>query len=349
MNLFPSRTAALGGVQAAYLRVGLLLLFGLAAIVGLVLFLGGAKVRHPMHFETYFQESVQGLEVGSAVKYRGVTLGRVTQTALVSADYDTSGTADIGAPTFRMILVRFEVDADRIRRDLDTATAIRLGLRARLASQGITGLTYLELDFVDPQRFPAQAVPWHPRDAYLPSMPSTIAQVQSAAERLIARLQEVDVERLAASVQQVLDDVHVGLASGDAHQALAAATLLLNTLNAGVEGADLPGMATDLKATSGAVRTLAQGNQTKELLAGATRAVDRLDEAAKGLPALLASLQATIRRLDAGAADMQADLAPVLRDARAAATNLRETSEDLRRYPAGVLLGGPPPRTAPAR
>jgi len=97
------------------------------------------------------------------------------------------------------------------------------------------------------------------------------------------------------------------------------------------------------------VRTLAQGNQTKELLAGATRAVDRLDEAAKGLPALLASLQATIRRLDAGAADMQADLAPVLRDARAAATNLRETSEDLRRYPAGVLLGGPPPRTAPAR
>jgi paraquat-inducible protein B len=349
MNLSFSPAAAVSGVQAAYLRVGLLLLFALAAIVGFVFFLGGAKVRHAEHFETYFQESVQGLDVGSPVKYRGVTLGRVTETALVSATYEPNDLAETRAPTFRLVMVRFEVDADRIRRNIDAATAIQLGLRARLASQGLTGLSYVELDFVDPQRFPAQSVPWQPRDAYLPSMPSTIAQVQSAAERLVARLQGVDVERLAASVQQVLDDAHVELTSGDAHQTLAAATALLKTLDAGVEGADLPGTAADLKATSGAVRALAQGSQTRELLAGAIRAVDRLDDAAKGLPALLATLQATARRLDAGAADVQADLVPVLRDARAAASNLRETSEDLRRYPAGVLLGGPPPKGTPAR
>jgi hypothetical protein len=41
---------------------------------------------------------------------------------------------------------------------------------------------------------------------------------------------------------------------------------------------------------------------------------------------------------------------PLLRDLSATAANLRETTEALRQYPAGVLLGGPPPREKePAR
>jgi hypothetical protein len=34
----------------------------------------------------------------------------------------------------------------------------------------------------------------------------------------------------------------------------------------------------------------------------------------------------------------------IVEDLRTTATNLRELSEDLRRYPAGVLVGGPPER-----
>ena len=75
--------------RGAFLRVGLLVLGGLALVIGLVWFFGGSTLSHGTLFETYFGESVQGLEVGAPVKYRGVTVGRVTDLGLVAAEYGT--------------------------------------------------------------------------------------------------------------------------------------------------------------------------------------------------------------------------------------------------------------------
>ena len=41
--------------------------------------------------------------------------------------------------------------------------------------------------------------------------------------------------------------------------------------------------------------------------------------------------------------DLQAELAPILRDLRAAVGNLRDTTEQLRRYPSQAIFGAPPP------
>jgi paraquat-inducible protein B len=330
--------------RGASLRVGGLLLFGVVAIVGLVVFLTGDKVRNGLRCETYFKESVEGLNVGAPVKYRGVPLGQVTEMGLVSGTYGATAPADIETPTFRLVFVRFVVDVSKVQQGLDTPTAIRHGLRARLASQGITGLAYLELDFVDPGRFPAEALPWQPKETYIPSMPSTLAQVKDAAQLLLDKLATVDLQGLTTGLQRVLDDVHAQLTSGDAAQTLTAAKLLLTTLQGTVQQVDLPGAVHDFRATAGAIQALAQGKQTKDLLATSTRAVQDFSNVAKQLGPLVATLAATVRQVESGASDIQSDLAPALRDAKAAAGNLRETSETLRRYPASVLLGGPPPR-----
>ena len=67
-------------------------------------------------------------------------------------------------------------------------------------------------------------------------------------------------------------------------------------------------------------------------------------EAVTRMPALITALEAAVRRLNHGTADAQAELLPALRDARAAAASLRDTSETLRRNPSSILLGAPPPR-----
>jgi paraquat-inducible protein B len=336
--------------KATYLRVGLLLTAGLAAAIGLVLFLSRGEVRDGWKFESYFRESVQGLDVGAPVKFRGVTLGQVTDIGLVGALYPDAVSAlpSQGADqsSFQLVVVRYTVDPKRTGRisDADRARVGELGLRSRLATQGITGLAYIELDFVNPTKFPIESVPWKPRDDVIPSMPSTIAQVQDAAQALLAKLQAVDFVMLTGGIQTVLNDLHAQLAGGELHDTFAEAKLLLRGLNATVEQANLPAVAADLKATSASVRKLLEGKQTTEMIRSASLAADRFAEAARKLPPLIDTLQTAVRRADNGVGDLQHDIAPVLRDARAAAANLRETTETLRRYPTSVLLGAPPPR-----
>ncbi len=330
--------------RATSVRVGFLLLLGVAGAVALVLFLARDKVKDGLRFETYFRESVQGLDVGAPVKFRGVTLGQVTDIGLVTAEYMGDLPADRERPEARLVVVRWLIDPKRMGRVPDPGTAVSLGLRARLGSQGITGLVYIELDFVDPKRFPADKVPWAPRDEYLPSMPSTITQVSDTAQALAEKLQRLDLDRMATAMQTVLDDIHLQLSTGSAGAALTDIAALARTLRGGVEAADLPGTMAELRTTIAALHATLDSKDTRTLLAASAQAADRLAASTAKLPALIASLDATLKRANTGTSDVQAELVPVLRDARAAVANLRETTETLRRYPASVLLGAPPPR-----
>jgi ABC-type transporter Mla subunit MlaD len=327
-----------------FLRVGVLMLVGTAALLGLVLFLSGQRLSEGIPFESYFRESVQGLEVGAPVKYRGVTIGRVTNIGLVSAEYGRNEPLEIQRSTYQLVFVRYTINPDRVGRVPDTETAIRTGLRARLASQGITGISYIELDFADPKEYPPLTVPWKPRAEVIPSMPSTLTQVQDAAQQFLAKLNQFDIGALSQSITGLLDELRTELATGDAHIALTHATELLTTLRQTVDAAELPKLTQDLRNTSGSLRQLVQGKEIRTLMANLTEAADHLSVAAAKLPPLLAGLEATTRRAGSSTADIQQSLVPLLRDMQAAAANLRDTTEALRRYPAQVLLGGPPPR-----
>lgn len=330
--------------RGVYLRVGLLMVLGTVLLVGLVWFLGGTKIEHGVLYETYFRESVQGLEVGAPVKFRGVTVGRVREIGLVTAAYGMGRKVPIDSAIYRLVYVRYLVDTARIGKTPDVTEAVKLGLRARIASQGLTGVNYLELDFVDPSRYPVEAVPWRPEGDYIPSVPSTLTQVQNSAEELLAKLNEVDFAKAAASLTGLIDDLRADLTNGDAHAVLASAGRLVDRLNEAVRAADLPGAMADFRQTVGSVKELAQDPALHRTLAGAAQAADRLAAASAQLPPLIAALQATARRADNGTADVQAALVPVLRDIEATVGNLRELTDSLSRYPTQVLNGGPPPR-----
>jgi ABC-type transporter Mla subunit MlaD len=335
--------------RGLYMRVGALIVSSIALLVAMIWFLTGSEIGRGTVFESYFSESVQGLEVGAAVKYRGVTIGRVTDIGLVSAEYGGNQPINVASFTYRLVFVRYVVDTTKIGQMPDVQRAVSLGLRTRLASQGITGLSYLEVDFVDPDRYPAQAVPWQPKATYIPSMPSTFMQVQDAAQQVLARLSRLDFDKLGSQLDGLVTDFRTELARGDVHQTLQEATDLLRTTKEAVDAADLPGLTTEIRQTTSALRGALQGEQMQKLVANASLAADRLAIAAEKLPAVLASLQVTAQRAGNGTVDLEQSLVPLLRDMQATAGNLREMSDSLRRYPAQVF-GQPPPRsTVPAR
>jgi ABC-type transporter Mla subunit MlaD len=330
------------GSRGTFLRVGLLVVVGTALLIAVVMFLAGSRLREGKRYETYYSESVQGLEVGAAVKYRGVTVGRVSEIGLTSATYfrDT----EVRNADYRLVFVRFVIDQTRVGRLPDTQSAIESGLRVKLASQGLTGLSYLELDFVNPSLYAPLKLQWTPEGEYIPSMPSTLNQVQDAVQNFLAKMDRVRIDQIAADLDGLIGDLRNELRDGDGHRALTALAALLATAEREVQGADLPALSAALRATADAARTLLGGPQTRATLTNASLATDRLAQAAAQLPGLIASLQDTARRAGNGTADIQAALTPILRDLQATLANLRDTSETLRRYPAATLLGGPPPR-----
>lgn len=320
----------------AYLRVGLLIIAALSLLFGLVWFLGGLRLGHGPEFESYFRESVQGLEVGAPVKFRGVTLGRVTDIGLVSAEYGRGEPVDVAKQTYRLVFVRYVIDPSRVGRLPSTESAVKTGLRARLASQGITGITYIELDFVDPNRYPPITVPWTPKAQVIPSMPSTLSQVQDAAQEFLAKLNKLDIDRLADSLTTLVGDLHTELTTGGVHQALANASDLLSTLRSQVVAADLPKLSGDLQA-------IAEDPKLRATIASSAAASARVAAASKQLPALLATLQATLTRADQSTADIQSALLPILRALQTVSANLRATTGELSRNPGGLFAAPPPP------
>jgi ABC-type transporter Mla subunit MlaD len=338
------------GTNSVYLRVGLLIVGGIALLLALIWFLAGGQVRHGTLFESYFRESVQGLEVGATVKYRGVTLGRVTEIGLVSAEYGEGQPIDIASRTYQLVYVRYVMDTKKLGDVPGTAAAVSLGLRARIASQGLTGLSYIELDFVDPKQYPAETVPWTPKGDYIPSMPSTFSQVQDAAQQFLAKMNKVDVDKVAQELLGLLTDLRGELVTGDVHTTLAKATDTLQTLDDSLRAANIPALTADLQKTSESTRGLINGEQVRKLLDNANIAAQRLAEAGAKLPPLIASMQATAQRANNSTADVEQSLVSVLRDIQAVVQNLRAVTDSLRQYPAQILTSQPPPRSgSPSR
>ncbi len=334
--------------RAAYIKVGVLIVAAIAIGLALVWFLNGGQINHGELMETYFSESVQGLQNGSNVQYRGVTVGKVTQISVVSAVYGNSE-ADVQEPLYRQVMVRYLVDTKKIGPFPSIDDAVRIGLRARLGSQLITGISYIDLDFVDPTSYPAQKVPWTPEAAYVPSMPSTFAEVQNAGQQVLAKLDQVDIAKLVSSLTSLSENLNTEVTSGDTHKMIASATKLFDTADASVKAADLAGLSEDLRKTTDSLRALANNPDLQKLLANGALATDRLADITSRMSRLINSLNATVRQAQSGTTALQEGLTPILRNLSATSQNLRDLAESLRQYPAQVLSGPPPPVRGPLK
>ena len=166
---------------------------------------------------------------------------------------------------------------------------------------------------------------------------------------MLAKLNAIDMDKLSAQVSDLFTELRTNLASGDIHNALVRATTLLRNTDEALRAADLPGMTADIRHSSEALRDTVQGQQMQKLLANAGMAADQFATAAARLPALIASVQATAQRAGNGTADVEQGLIPLLRDMQATAQNLRQMTDELRRYPAQVFAQPPPRASEPVR
>ena len=116
--------------------IGLFVLTGVLICTIVLIWIGAAKMfMKGSLYVTYFDESVQGLQADSAIKYRGVDIGKVQAIRV--------------APDYRLIEVLMKVDLEN---HLQQQTV------ASLKTAGITGIVFVELDQMPPSVSPASPV-----------------------------------------------------------------------------------------------------------------------------------------------------------------------------------------------
>jgi phospholipid/cholesterol/gamma-HCH transport system substrate-binding protein/paraquat-inducible protein B len=312
-----------------YGRLGAFVVVSLFILATGLFLLGGRKWFQPTFmFETYFDQSVAGLDVGAPVRFRGVPLGHVAAILTSAATYEQSVPLD---KRREYIVVRVEVnlsgqEAAQMRRDAESLAA--KGLRAQTQLAGITGQQYLALDFLDPKKYAPLPFDWTPQYLYLPSAPSSAGEIIAKAQSFLASLNEADIQRLGQNLNTLVRDLDTKLGEIPVTDLATHLQGALKTANSTLSRMD---------------RLLADPSlkQTLDNVAVISARVRQMTDDGE-LDRLVKDLDDTSERLDALVGDNQYDVRATVEDLRTTAANLRAMSESVKRYPAGVLVGGPP-------
>jgi len=201
----------LSSSNANFAKIGIFVLIAVTLIV-VGIGIAGSRVmsKRAVMVETYFSESITGLDVGSPVKCRGVPIGEVKSIGFVyseHADLHSNGVID---ESTRQIMVVMAIDPQRfgIFNGREPGAALELliqqGLRVKVAMSGVTGLSFLELDYLRPAGSIAPPAPlsWKPHHFYIPSTLSTISSFKQDIDMVFNKLNSIDLAMLGRELTE---------------------------------------------------------------------------------------------------------------------------------------------------
>jgi phospholipid/cholesterol/gamma-HCH transport system substrate-binding protein len=162
--------------RSSKFSIGLFVIIGALICAGIIIWIGAAGVfMKGSLYTTYFDESVQGLQVDSAIKYRGVEIGKVQSIKV--------------APDYRLIEVVMKIDLEG---DLQKQTI------AALTSAGITGIVFIELDRIKPgELFNSPIVNFKSSYPIIPSRRSGIGRFLADTGVIMQNIKDIDLKGIS--------------------------------------------------------------------------------------------------------------------------------------------------------
>jgi ABC-type transporter Mla subunit MlaD len=319
--------------KARYYKIGVFVIIGfILTVIGVIVFGAGKFFRKSIMIETYFDQSVQGLDVGAPLKLQGVQIGNVKEIGFVFNRYNTTRT---------YVLVRAEVYQELVgaRKSLGRIPTaeehisrvkelIEKGLRLQLDSSGITGVAFLNMVYLDPKRYPPLEIDWQPESLYIPSAPGTITVVTQAIENLTRELENIDIKGITNKVDQ-----------------------LLATTNRAVEDAQIATVSQDIRRLLGKLEnnsenfnSILQSREVQQSLKNLSQALENVNTASNEFPKTIAGVNTSLSELNRFTSSQQIEIERILENIRQTSENLRELTDTAKRYPSWFLFGNPPPR-----
>ena len=339
-----------------YFKLGLFVILAFALTAAMLIALGaGQFLRTEPLAETYFNESVQGLDIGSEVKYKGVKIGAVKSITTPTKVYDIAS---------NYVLVIFSLSEncyvgqtgknpeERMKK------AVEDGLSIFLSFNGLTGSAYLETDYKRSGPDDLE-ISWTPENLYVPSQSSNIKEVSDAISHVMEALSTLDLQEMKKDISALLKSLNITkvsaqaesllkelrqtnrdlgntLTSGQIKQILADAGTSVADLKQIVHAAKAPIKQTlaDINTASGSFKRMTTGlEQTYE--GKITVMSDKIDT-------VLASLEKTSRLLENMIWANADVIEKTISNLENTTENLNQFTRELREYPGSILMEAPP-------
>jgi phospholipid/cholesterol/gamma-HCH transport system substrate-binding protein len=180
--------------QKTKFALGLFVTCGIGIACVAIIGLGLSKYfEKGQYYATYFDESVQGLDVDSPVKYRGVSIGRVEGIHV--------------APDAKLIQVVLNIESGQ---------TLDRNIVAQLKSVGITGSMFVELDHKqkgEPDLSPHFSFP--SKYPILSSKPSNIHTLMQSIGDALSQTKGMDLEGISEKIKLSLDNINQAIADAN--------------------------------------------------------------------------------------------------------------------------------------
>ena len=196
-------------------KLGLFIVFATVVFfVGLLILGSLDRFKEKAYITTLVSESVQGLSVGSSVKYQGVPVGSVrditlyTSENLIRIDMEINTSKVMRVPGQTSTRISVEEFSAHIEE------AVRNGLRCRLELEGITGGKYVEFQYDRNSPPSAISAEQFALDCpYVPSLPSLISDLRGSVTSILAKLESIDYKGISERANTTLDSLNERLQS----------------------------------------------------------------------------------------------------------------------------------------
>jgi len=313
-----------------HFSVGLFVIIGLAGVVVVILWLGMMQYfQEGRKYAAFFDESVQGLKKDSAVKYRGVDIGRVDEIRV--------------APDGRLV---------QIILSLHKSIVEPASLFARIESVGITGIMFVELERISTgESLEPPELSFDPRHPVIVTKPSEMQKLFTDLYDITNEIKEIDFKKIENDVSQTLDhfnqrltEAQVGKISENLQKTLSDAQEVFapqqwmpirENLQSATKGMDQLIHQTE-RSVVAARQSLSKQNQ--EL----AKTIEKFQTAVENANRMITAGSQLIDNSDRRMGHLHQQINNSLQHLESVSTNLNRLIEELVRQPSRLLFSPPP-------
>jgi len=321
------------------LAVGLFVVAGFIMVIFAVIWLGMSNyLEKGKFYVAFFDESVQGLDRDSPVKYRGVSIGKVYSIGV--------------APDANLIEVVLKIE---------TGLKLDKSIVAQLKAVGITGIMFVELEkkrtgdtLVSPGRAFESNFP------IIDTRPSEIKKIMGAVNDILQEFNNMDVSGVLESLQSMLSKLEQTLDDAQLKMLSREMQLAIRDIRDSMDPEEWTSTLDSVGTAADNIDALAV--ESRETVATANTTLEsysRLaDENKDELHALLSALRSSLDNINTLAGNsnelvlqsnqeiinLMDEIRKSLREYDKAGKNLNRFLEQIADHPSQLFLGEPPPK-----